>query len=167
MMRVPVGIINMLCNGIGVFTYGDHRAERKGMTVLKQERPEENLQRLRLRIILKNAAGILLAGTLYVAVFRLLGFGIPCVFRRFTGLLCPGCGMSHALAAVSSGHFRQAMEYNALSLTLLPAFILFVIYRALRYVKTGSEEFRVPELLFLFLCIGICVFYFVTRNHLI
>ena len=59
------------------------------------------------------------------------------------------------------------MEYNALSLTLLPAFILFVIYRALRYVKTGSEEFRVPELLFLFLCIGICVFYFVTRNHLI
>ena len=41
---------------------------------------------------------------------------IPCVFHEFTGLLCPGCGMTRAFIAISNGNFLQAIYYNFLKI---------------------------------------------------
>ncbi|HEY3266850.1 MAG TPA: DUF2752 domain-containing protein [Armatimonadota bacterium] len=40
---------------------------------------------------------------------------VVCAFRHFTGLPCPGCGMTHAFVAISHGMFAEAWHYNALS----------------------------------------------------
>lgn len=48
----------------------------------------------------------------------------PCVFQKFTGLFCPGCGSTRALWYLVHGHPRQALGENAFVVLLLP----FMIY---------------------------------------
>ena len=48
------------------------------------------------------------------------GFYPRCAFRDLTGLLCPGCGGTRALAALLHGHFREAMRWNALVASAAP-----------------------------------------------
>lgn len=36
----------------------------------------------------------------------------PCIFHRFTGLYCPGCGGTRAVIALSHGHvFQSALDH--------------------------------------------------------
>ncbi len=59
------------------------------------------------------------------------GFYPRCPVRALTGLLCPGCGGTRALAALLRGHLGEALGCNALvtfsSLLLGPAFVLYGI----------------------------------------
>ena len=43
-----------------------------------------------------TAAFLLAAVLLYLTAGVFFDFFIPCPFRTFTGLRCPGCGLSHA-----------------------------------------------------------------------
>jgi len=42
---------------------------------------------------------------------ELPGF-VLCPFRALTGLPCPGCGMTRAFCALSSGRFDEALSWN-------------------------------------------------------
>ncbi len=53
-----------------------------------------------------------------------------CAFHEYTGLLCPGCGTTRALAALLRGDLSGAMHWNALTTLLLP---LAVVYAAVAY----------------------------------
>ena len=48
--------------------------------------------------------------------------GLPsfevCTFKSFTGLPCPGCGLTRGFCAVSHGRFRDASAFHAFSLPL-------------------------------------------------
>lgn len=46
-----------------------------------------------------------------------------CGFKNFTGLLCPGCGLTHSFCAIGKGDFASGASYNLLG---LPLFLLFV-----------------------------------------
>jgi hypothetical protein len=35
-----------------------------------------------------------------------------CLFRRATGVPCPGCGLTRAFAALAKGHFSQAFAFH-------------------------------------------------------
>jgi hypothetical protein len=48
-----------------------------------------------------------------------------CLFHEATGLLCPGCGATRALAALLHGHLAEAMHWNALIVLLLPVALLY------------------------------------------
>ena len=49
-----------------------------------------------------------------------------CLFRFFTGLPCPGCGLTRAFFSLIRGDFRASMRFHAL---LLP--VLFTLFTAL------------------------------------
>ncbi len=62
-------------------------------------------------------------------------FWPQCPFHQLTGLRCPGCGATRALAALLHGHLRGALHFNALVILLLPVagfYGLTVCLRALR-----------------------------------
>ena len=51
----------------------------------------------------------------------------PCPIHVLTGLLCPGCGATRALAALTHGHLRTAMHSNALTTAMLPLLVLYLL----------------------------------------
>ena len=116
-----------------------------------------------LAVIIGLVAGIIV----YVSFFTVTGIGVPCIFHSITGMLCPGCGMTHAMSSIAQGKLLEAIGYNALSLTVCPFLAMFLLVRAFKFIKTGQEEFSVIEILFLIICLVICVWYFLLRNNLI
>lgn len=45
----------------------------------------------------------------------------PCLFHAFTGLYCPGCGLTRMLHALVHGDIRRAASMNLMVLASLPA----------------------------------------------
>ena len=54
----------------------------------------------------------------------------PCLFRTFTGLYCPGCGITRMLHALAHGDVARAFEMNAMVLAMLPALAVIVANEA-------------------------------------
>ena len=48
------------------------------------------------------------------------GFYPTCPIHQLTGLKCPGCGITRALAALTHGQLTEAVHDNALLLLLIP-----------------------------------------------
>ena len=68
-----------------------------------------------------------------VAVCRdpsvLTTFPPPCVFRKATGIFCPGCGSTRALRALLGGDFLAALRYNPFSIAVLFALPTLLVLR--------------------------------------
>ena len=72
-------------------------------------------------------AGLLLTGLalLFGAAFLLretggAGWFPGCLLRRYTGIECPGCGMTRASHAALNGEFIRAFWFNPVGVILLP-----------------------------------------------
>lgn len=120
--------------------------------------------RKRAKEVCCNGSIIVAAGLALLICYRLTGHGLPCVFRAMTGYLCPGCGMTRAVVAILDGNFAKAWQYNALSLTLLPVLTLYLLYKAVRFIFKGEEEFRIGEIIFLLILLAIAICFDVARN---
>ncbi|GHW00703.1 hypothetical protein lacNasYZ03_03900 [Lactobacillus nasalidis] len=107
---------------------------------------------------------ILAAALALLASYHLTGHGLPCLFRALTGYLCPGCGMTRAINSILLGNFAQAWQYNPLSLTLLPLLALYLLYKTVRYVFKGEEEFKLGENVFLLLLLLTALCFGIGRN---
>ena len=51
-------------------------------------------------------------------------FWPKCLFHQFTGMSCPGCGMTRATNAALHGQWALAFRYNPVLMILLPVFAL-------------------------------------------
>ena len=67
---------------------------------------------------------IILGGT----ALTLALFDPFCLFHRFTGLLCPGCGSTRALHALFTGHPVEALGNNLLAVAAVPL-TLYILVR--------------------------------------
>lgn len=72
--------------------------------------------------------------------------------------------MTRAVVAILDGNFAKAWQYNALSLTLLPVLTLYLLYKAVRFIFKGEEEFRIGEIIFLLILLAIAICFDVARN---
>ncbi len=91
-----------------------------------------------LRLCLITAA-LGIAALLYLFLFSRFGIGVPCMFHRLTGLSCPGCGGTRAMAALLMGQWKQALQYNPLILLYLAYGAWFFLSASVRYVR-GDED---------------------------
>ncbi len=60
----------------------------------------------------------------------------PCPIRALTGWRCPGCGSTHALAAMLAGRWTDAWHDNPLAVVVYPALAalaILEIWSALRW----------------------------------
>src|SRR5262245_57656798 len=83
----------------------------------------------------KRLAGLLLLGLTAVFVTSVLlrppagDYFTICAFKNFTGLPCPGCGLTHSFCALGKGDVVGAFVFNALGPPLFIAF-LFIWVRS-------------------------------------
>lgn len=63
----------------------------------------------------------------------------PCLFHKFTGLNCPGCGTTRGLHALVHGDIRQALRFNPLTVALVP-FALYMTAKVVWSELTGAKS---------------------------
>ena len=65
-----------------------------------------------------------------------------CLYKRFFGLECWGCGMTRAIISVVNGNFKDAIEYNWRVLIVFPLllYIYFLnIYKVYKKIKKLNQ----------------------------
>ena len=87
----------------------------------------------------KNSIFWLACGVLYYIVVRYTAFSLPCPFRYITGYLCPGCGITTMLVAVSEEDFIAARAANPFLFYTLPVFIVSILLRRFCLSKASVQ----------------------------
>lgn len=93
------------------------------------------------------------------------GLGLPCVVHSLTGLYCPGCGASRALASLLRLEFYQALRWNPLLVVLLPFALFYLGWGSISFVRCGRNTLddRLPRWL-LWAMVVVVLLYFPLRN---
>lgn len=61
-----------------------------------------------------------------------------CPFKTFTGMDCPGCGLTRAFCALAKGEFHRALQFHLLSPLFFGLFGVWWVYCVLHLV--GKEH---------------------------
>ena len=122
--------------------------------------------RQRLRKVTVTAIVLLAIGIVYAIVCRLLGFGIPCVFRLVTGWQCPGCGVSRMCLCLLSGDLQGAYAANPVLLFCLPALVAVLADATVRYVRDGGWRTKGWSTVLAWTLIAVLLVFGVLRNVL-
>lgn len=81
---------------------------------------------MRKKLLQTGLAGVV--ALMYYFVLVHFHFGIPCLFNKITGLLCPGCGITRMILAIIHLDFKSAFRYNQVIFISSP----FIIYLCIR-----------------------------------
>ncbi len=92
----------------------------------------------------------------FLLLYLKLGIYIPCLFRKFTGFYCPGCGITRMFLSILRLDFYQAFRYNPLVFILFVEVILFKILR-FNFSKKSKEYAS-------YFLLVVVIFYGVLRN---
>lgn len=75
----------------------------------------------------KTFIPLILAFVVYGILRFISGNDTLCFFKIYTGLPCPGCGMTRAFLAVSSGNFQESFYWHPLWMWLVIGPIMYGI----------------------------------------
>ena len=74
-----------------------------------------------------------------IAAFLLWKYGSSwfpgCMFRKWTGLECPGCGMTRATEAMLHGRLLQAFSFNPVGMVLFPLAVIACGFKAIGWAR--------------------------------
>ena len=107
---------------------------------------------------------LLIGGIVYALVCSWIGFGIPCLFHKITGLMCPGCGVSRMCIALLKLDLQGAFQANPMVLMLSPFLIAVLADTTVRYVKTGSSNPKGWSLGLVYVMIVALLIFGIVRN---
>lgn len=82
---------------------------------------------------------ILIILVTYLIYYLFTGNGIPCIFKKLTGLYCPGCGITRMFLSLLRFDIYQAFRYNPLVFILLVSYIFYTIIDLVKYSKTNKH----------------------------
>jgi len=66
-----------------------------------------------------------------------------CGFKNFTGLPCPGCGLTHSFCALAKGDFPDAFSFNVLG----PPLFLILVFAWVRSMSVLLNRSNMVQLL--------------------
>ena len=121
-------------------------------------------KKARLKKLLMNIFLLGMAGLLYGIFVSYTGLAIPCLFRKVTGLLCPGCGVTGMCVAHLHLDWRGAFSCHPVLFVLLLPLTAVFICGAAGYVQNGRFRFARWQNLILYVSVAALVIFGVVRN---
>lgn len=121
-------------------------------------------KKARLKKLLMNIFLLGMAGLLYGIFVSYTGLAIPCLFRKVTGLLCPGCGVTGMCVALLHLDWRGAFSCHPVLFVLLLPLTAVFICSAAGYVQNGRFWFARWQSLILYVSVAALVIFGVVRN---
>lgn len=89
-------------------------------------------------------SGVFFASIIYTPADR-SGFTI-CLFKNFTGIDCPGCGLTRSFCALAKGQIWRAFQFHKLGPFLFLGFIVLWIRCLLAALGIASVSARIDSL---------------------
>lgn len=108
-----------------------------------------------------------LAGVVCLAYYFLLTFfnvGIPCLFHEFTGLLCPGCGITRMILSILHLDFKSAFQYNQVIFIFSPIILYFIIRLYISWLKSESYKLSLIENIVVYIMLIVLLTFSIVRN---
>jgi len=99
---------------------------------MQNARPGIGLSKIPMDIVLACGALAVLVFSIAISSKHLPAIQL-CMFRHWTGLPCPGCGITRAFCAIGHGEFRAAWDYNPLSFPFYAAAIGLLFLPLIRW----------------------------------
>lgn len=104
----------------------------------------------------------IVSGLLYTILIHMTGFSLPCLIHQFTGIYCPGCGMTRAALSLMHGHLWTSLRQNAMIPPLLIVWVIISIGAFFNVPKFCRNQKFLNS--FLFVCAGILIVFGIIRN---
>lgn len=70
------------------------------------------------------------------------GWMPACIFKKATGLDCPGCGMTRGTHALLNGKVQEAFRFNPVGMVLFPLLMIAVAVGVVGWVRGKPLPFR-------------------------
>ena len=105
-----------------------------------------------------------MAGRLYGIFVSYTGLAIPCLFRKMTGLLCPGCGVTGMCVALLHLDWRGAFSCHPVLFVLLLPLTAVFICNAAGYVRDGRFRFARWQNFIFYVSVAALAIFGVVRN---
>ena len=64
-----------------------------------------------------------------------LDYLIPCLWKSFFGVECPGCGVTSSIIEIFKGNLQFAWEINKLTFLILPLLLLYSVKKLILKVN--------------------------------
>lgn len=121
-------------------------------------------KKYRIRKLAVRDGSILLAGGLYAVFVRLTGLAVPCVFRKLTGWLCPGCGITRACLSLMRGDIKASFSYNPFLYIAGPCIIYLIVKEDMNYIKNNTFQLNRQDTVLTYILIAAALVFGVARN---
>lgn len=125
---------------------------------------DADLRHGRIRYILLRDGVILLIGALYGLLVYATGMTVPCIFKKITGLECPGCGITRVCMSLLRGHIAEAFSYNRFCFLAAPVILYLIIKCDIKYIRTGNYLLSKPDTVISYMLIALAVVFAICRN---
>lgn len=115
-------------------------------------------QRIKKVIITSILISIIILIFLYLN--KHYGFYIPCVFRKTTGLYCPGCGATRCILALLKGNIKASFSYNPIFFIMLPFLSIGIIYKIYLYIENKKDNLinKIPNYIWITIIVILIIF---------
>lgn len=104
---------------------------------------------------------------LYSYIIHILPILSECMFNKYLGIYCPGCGGTRAIISLFKGHFIRSFIYHPFVIYAVSMYLLFMILNTIKIF--GSKNFRGMKFrnMYLYIGIGIITINFIAKNVLL
>ncbi len=112
---------------------------------------------------------LLIVVSMITAAFALWRYGMGwlpgCLFRRYTGIECPGCGMTRGTHAIFQGKFLEGFLYNPVGMILLPIALIACGIQAVGWARGKPLPFEIKSTRTLAIVMSVIVIgWWILRN---
>ena len=108
--------------------------------------------------------GLIALPLYYIGLFKALEPYNYCVFKRVTGIYCPGCGGTRALKALLSGDIAASLFYHPAVLYFTVFYIVFMLRMLLMLrFNIGRVSYK-RVVLFIWLGIALMLIQWIAKN---